>query len=72
LGLCTSDIEDTVNNILGKSPELVLGLGDYVYGEDSADCWFDIIQPIDNIMKIAIVNHEIEEWKSILTQYMSQ
>ena len=66
---CTSDTTDTVNNILGKNPELVLGLGDYSY-EDTADCWFDIIQPINNIMKIAIGNHEIEE-ESILTQYMN-
>jgi hypothetical protein len=66
---CTSDTTDTVNNILGKNPELVLGLGDYSY-EDSADCWLDIIQPIDNIMKIVIGNHEIEE-ESILTEYMN-
>ncbi|HZA62745.1 MAG TPA: metallophosphoesterase, partial [Nitrososphaeraceae archaeon] len=54
---CTSDTIDTVNNIIDKSPELVLGLGDYSY-EDSPDCWFDIIQPINNIMKIVIGNHE--------------
>ena len=40
---CTSDTTDTVNNILDKNPELVLGLGDYSY-EDSVDCWLDIIQ----------------------------
>jgi hypothetical protein len=67
---CTSNTEDTVNNILGKSPELVLGLGDYSY-EDSAGCWLDIIQPIDNIMKIAIGNHEIEK-ESILAEYMNR
>jgi Calcineurin-like phosphoesterase len=66
---CTSDTTDTVDNIIDKNPELVLGLGDYSY-EDSADCWLDIIQPIDNIMKIAIGNHEIEE-ESILTEYMN-
>jgi hypothetical protein len=54
---CTDDTIDTVNNIVDKSPELVLGLGDYSY-EDSPDCWFDIIQPINNIMKIVIGNHE--------------
>src|ERR671914_2013397 len=54
---CTDDTRDTVNNIIDKSPELVLGLGDYSY-EDTADCWLDIIQPIDNIMKISIGNHE--------------
>ena len=66
---CTSDTIDTVNNIIDKSPELVLGLGDYSY-EDSPDCWLDIIQPIDNIMKISIGNHEIEE-ESILTEYIN-
>jgi hypothetical protein len=57
---CTDDTTDTVNNIIDKSPELVLGLGDYSYEEDSPDCWLDIIQPIDDIMKIAIGNHEYE------------
>ena len=33
-------------------------------------CWLDIIQPIDNIMKISIGNHEIEE-ESIFTEYMN-
>ena len=37
---CTSDTRDTVNNILDKNPELVLG--DYSY-DASPDCWFDII-----------------------------
>src|SRR5919107_3758811 len=59
---CTDDTTDTVNNILEKSPELVLGLGDYSYGEeygeDSEKCWFDITKPIDGIMKIAIGNHD--------------
>jgi hypothetical protein len=66
---CTSHTTDTVNNILDKSPELVLGLGDYSYDEDSADCWFDIIQPINNIMNIAIGNHDI--MGSILTEIMN-
>ena len=67
---CTDDTRDTVNNIIDKSPELVLGLGDYSY-EDTADCWLDIIQPIDNIMKIVIGNHEVEE-ESILAEYMNR
>ena|ERR687897_1932299 len=64
---CTSDTTDTVNNIIDKSPELVLGLGDYSY-EDTADCWLDIIQPIDNIMKISIGNHDDEQF---LREYMN-
>jgi Calcineurin-like phosphoesterase len=69
---CTDDTIDTVNNILDKNPELVLGLGDYSYDEDSTDCWFDIIQPINNIMKISIGNHEYERHgnEEYLRKYM--
>ena len=34
---CKSETEDTVDNIISKSPEVVLGLGDAVSGKD-ADC----------------------------------
>jgi len=40
---CNSRAEKTVENIQARNPELVLGLGDYVYGEDSVDCWFEIV-----------------------------
>jgi hypothetical protein len=68
-----------VNNIINKSPELVLGLGDYSY-EDTADCWFEIIVPLDDKMKIAIANHEVAgpagggddvETPALLNQYMN-
>ena len=39
---CTSHTTDTVNNILDKNPELVLGLGDYEYYGDDADCWLEL------------------------------
>jgi hypothetical protein len=58
---CGSGAEDTVDNIEDKNPELVLGLGDFTYSGDFVDCWFDIIQPIDSIMKIVIGNHESED-----------
>jgi hypothetical protein len=48
--------------------------GDWACTSDTTDtvnCWFDIIQPINNIMKIVIGNHEIEE-ESILTEYMNR
>ena len=38
---CTSETEDTVDNIIKQDPELVLALGDFSYSGD-ADCWFDI------------------------------
>jgi hypothetical protein len=66
---CTSHTIDTVNNIVDKNPELILGLGDYEYYGDDADCWLEIVEPIDDKMKIAIGNHEVEG-ESKLTQYM--
>jgi hypothetical protein len=62
---CTDDTIDIVNSILDKKPELVLGLGDYSYEMDSADCWFEDIQPIDNIMKIAIGNHDVDSYNKL-------
>jgi hypothetical protein len=56
---CKSRTEDTVDNILSRDPELVIGLGDYSY-DDSADCWFEIVDPIIDKMIIAIGNHEHE------------
>jgi hypothetical protein len=66
---CNSNTIDTVNNIINKNPELVLALGDLSY-EDTADCWFEIIAPLDDKMKIAIGNHD-DETTSLLNQYMS-
>ena len=56
---CTDDTTDTVNNIIDKNPELVLGLGDYSY-ENTADCWLKKVKPINDKMKIAIGNHDVE------------
>src|SRR5919106_3770734 len=65
----TDDTTDTVNNILDKTPELVLGLGDYSY-EDSPDCWFDVIEPIDNsMMKISIGNHDVEDLEELMSHF---
>jgi hypothetical protein len=57
---CTSETEDTVENILDQDPELVLALGDFSYSGD-ADCWFDLIEPIADKTKIVMGNHEDED-----------
>ncbi|HYX56645.1 MAG TPA: metallophosphoesterase, partial [Nitrososphaeraceae archaeon] len=71
---CTSDTINTVKNIIYKNPELILGLGDYSY-ENTADCWLNIVNLIDEKMKISIGNHEDEynsnSSLSLLNQYMS-
>src|SRR5215217_8557148 len=61
--------EDIVNGIVNKNPELVLGLGDFSY-EETADCWFEMIAPLDDKMKITIGNHD-NETTELLDQYMS-
>jgi hypothetical protein len=66
---CKSETTDTVINILHKNPELILGLGDYDYYGVNADCWLERVQPIDDKMKIAIGNHEVE-MESKLTEYI--
>ena len=66
---CTSHTIETVNNILDKSPELVIGLGDFSY-DPTTDCWFKIVDPIDEIMKISIGNHD-EDSSAELNSLMS-
>ncbi|MDF2737030.1 MAG: hypothetical protein K0S93_886 [Nitrososphaeraceae archaeon] len=54
---CTSETEDTVENIINQDPELVLALGDLSYN-GKAECWLDLIEPIANKTKIVLGNHE--------------
>src|ERR671925_1116878 len=73
---CTPNTEDTVDNIVDRDPELVLGLGDYSY-QNSADCWFDIVDPIIDKMIIAIGDHEHNvpgegENPGLLDEYMNR
>ena len=66
---CNPDSSRTVRNIIMRSPELVLGPGDYSY-EPTADCWFKTIAPIDSITRIAFGNHEVES-SALTNQYLS-
>ena len=56
---CKGETTETVNNIVDKTPELVLGLGDFSYGDD-VGCWLEIVEPIDDIMKIAFGNEDLQ------------
>ena len=74
---CGSNAVETRDSIVAVTPELVVGLGDYSY-EANADCWLDIIDPIDGQnpgldgkMEIAIGNHEIDESSQSLGQYLN-
>jgi hypothetical protein len=73
---CTPNTTNTVDNIVSRDPELVLSLGDYSY-QNSADCWFDIVDPIIDKMIIAIGDHEHDvpgegENPELLDEYMNR
>src|SRR5437867_3997261 len=66
---CGTTAYNTVNNIVSKNTELTLGLGDYSYAT-KADCWFQIMSPIDGQTRIAIGNHEFDA-PGLIDQYMT-
>lgn len=65
---CNSNTKSTVNNMISKSPELVLGLGDYSY-QNTANCWIKMVEEIDQKMKISIGNHD-DQTLSLLGQHL--
>jgi Calcineurin-like phosphoesterase len=67
---CESATEDTVDNIISKSPEVVLGLGDNSY-DDSADCWFETVDPIIGKMITAIGNEDLIA-PGLVDEYMNR
>ena len=66
---CGKDANRTIGNMLLRGPEIVIGLGDLSYTK-TADCWFDIVSPLDTDgrLKIAIGDNEI--FPSKLGEYM--
>jgi hypothetical protein len=67
---CTPISENTIDSIIKKDPELVLGLGDYSY-ENKADCWLQLVDPLDHKMKIVIGNHDHQFYITNTTTYPS-
>ena len=58
---CNADTQQTIDNIIGKDPELTIGFGDYVYNEKNADCWIGKIEPLKHGLKLVVGNHEIKD-----------
>jgi len=66
---CQAEANKTVSNIVSKDPELVLALGDFSY-QDSANCWIDLMKPLNNKTKITLGN---DEWPfPLMMQYVYQ
>ena len=57
---CNEESKKTIKRVTQLQPELILGLGDYTFENISPQCWFDISKPIDDIIKIAIGNHDLD------------
>ena len=64
---CTSDTKKSKFNPKYQ-PSFIINLGDLSY-KMSPDCWFEIVDPIDENMKITIGNHDVLNLK-LLKQYM--
>lgn len=66
---CKRETRNTIQNIVNLDPVYVLALGDYSY-DKSADCWFEIAEPIRDKLKATMGNHESES-STKLTDYMN-
>ena len=66
---CKRETRKTIQNIVKLDPVYVLALGDYSY-DRTADCWFEIAEPIRDKLKATMGNHESES-STKLTDYMN-
>lgn len=70
---CDDAAKKTVQNIQNKNPELVIANGDLSY-KKSAECWFELIQPLKSKMKIAMGDHEYNDTTGgaigVMNQYL--
>jgi hypothetical protein len=69
---CKPATQRTVNYIKNKNPDLVLGLGDFSYQNDTG-CWFKMMSPLLNKTKIIIGEHDFDiNNNSRLQDYVSK
>src|SRR5215208_2050654 len=69
---CNKETKKTIMKMTKLEPELIIGLGDYTYQNISPQCWFDISQLINDKMKIAIGNHDVDyqiSYRQLLDHY---
>ena len=59
---CNENTEETIDNIVSKNPEIVLALGDLSYSP-SAECWIELMEPLEEITKITLGDHEFDDNK---------
>ena len=66
---CGKNANRTITNMIIKEPELVIGLGDLSY-QKTADCWLDLISPLDTDRRLKIAIGDNEMFPLKLSQYM--
>src|SRR5688500_9371090 len=67
---CSSNTQNTIENMQTKDPEIVLALGDLSY-HSTADCWFDMMSPIKDKLMITLGHHDVEDGQAKMNQYMN-
>lgn len=60
---CKAATQRTANLINSKRPDVVLGLGDFSYENDTG-CWFKIVSPLISKMNIVIGEHDFDAQNS--------
>jgi len=66
---CGRNANRTITSMLAKEPELVIGLGDLSY-QKSADCWFDVVSPLDTDGRLKIAIGDNEMFPAKFNEYM--
>jgi len=67
---CSSSTSKLVHDLNNKMPRIILALGDLSYQRNNANCWFNIVSPIESEVKIVLGDHDYES-DSLLKQYRS-
>lgn len=67
---CSTNTQNTIENMQSKDPEIVLTLGDHSY-HSTADCWFDMMSPIKDKLMVTLGHHDVEDGQAKMNQYMN-
>lgn len=67
---CSTNTQNTIENMQSKDPEIVLTLGDHSY-HSTADCWFDMMSPVKDKLMLTLGHHDVEDGQAKMNQYMN-
>jgi len=67
---CSTNTQNTIENMQSNDPEIVLTLGDLSY-HSTADCWFDMMSPVKDKLMLTLGYHDVEDGQAKMNQYMN-